>query len=223
MTSSLPSPPFPDPSLKAHSPLNAQNVLLLALEGASPRPGVCSHPSWRHSPISPAPVQVATPLLGSPAQGEEMTLVPRPSWLCQSPHPAPAIPHLSTEAVALILVNKPRDRAQGSWLGLASVVESDDGSAGAGWPAWRKGPFLLILGGAISSFCSSSRRVCIDQWREPAWTLKSKAGEHRGRCRKTISGACGVAGGGSPLDADVLQNHRGQAHRREHTSSWQWI
>lgn len=55
-----------------------------------------------------------------------MTLVPGPSWLCQSPHPALAIPHLSTEAVALILVNKPRDRAQGSWLGLTSVVESDD-------------------------------------------------------------------------------------------------
>lgn len=93
-------------------------VLPLGLGSAHILPG--------HSLISPAPVQVATPLLGSPAQGEEMTLVPRPSWLCQYPHPAPAIPHLSTEAVALILVDKPRDRAQGSWLGLTSVVESDD-------------------------------------------------------------------------------------------------
>lgn len=139
-------------------------VLPLGLGSAHVLPG--------HSPISPAPVQVATPLLGSPAPEEEMTLVPGPSWLCQSPRPAPAIPHLSTETVALILVNKTRDRAQGSWLGWTSVVESDDGSAGAGWPAWRKGPSLLILRGAISSFCSSSRRVYIDQWRPG--TLKSE-------------------------------------------------
>ena len=57
MTSSLPSPPFPDPSLKAHSPLNAQNVLLLALAGASPGLG-SAHVLPGHSPISPAPVQV---------------------------------------------------------------------------------------------------------------------------------------------------------------------
>lgn len=34
--------------------------------------------------------------------------------------------------MALILVNKPRDLAQGSWLGLTSVVEPNDGSSGAG-------------------------------------------------------------------------------------------
>lgn len=43
-------------------------------------------------------------------------------------------PHLSTEAVALSLVNKPRDLAQGSWLGVTSAVGSDDGGSGVGWP-----------------------------------------------------------------------------------------
>lgn len=74
-------------------------------------------------------------------------------WAILAPPVFPSpIPHRSTEAVALILVNKPRDLAQGRWLGLTSVVESNDGSSGAGWPGVPpERVHFLILRGAISS------------------------------------------------------------------------